>query len=295
MDKLVRFSKLLFFICLSVFVFRPNNAKAQVMEVGVAGGLAYYIGDIVPGRHFEQSDFAFGASLRYYQNSRWAFRFQYSNINISASDIKSQVRPERGLAFSSKVNDFALMAEFNFLDYVTGSGKNKISPYIFGGVSFFTFKSVHPDGTALLHEQTTTNAQGETTTQLVGMEGKAYNSFSFSIPFGVGVKYSLCKRIGVTLEWRIHKTFTDYLDDIHGIYPQNDVVGTNVVGTNGYNYTDPNNNYEPGMQRGHGTAESILVNSDWFSMLGLTISYKFNLPQSKKCNAGMNSDYYRYY
>lgn len=273
----MRFSKLLFFICLSVFVFRPNNAKAQVMEVGVAGGLAYYIGDIVPGRHFEQSDFAFGASLRYYQNSRWAFRFQYSNINISASDANSFVRPERGLAFSSKVNDFALLAEFNFFDYMTG-GKSrigKVSPYIFGGLSFFTFNPVHPDGTEL---------------QPLKTEGATYNLYSFSIPFGLGVKYSLGKRIGVTLEWRIHKTFTDYLDDIHGIYPQNDVVGTN-----GYNYTDPNNNYEPGMQRGHGTAESILVNSDWFSMLGLTISYKFNLPQSKKCNAGMNSDYYRYY
>lgn len=289
MDKLVRFSKLLAFLSLLVFVSKPYEAKAQTIEVGVTGGLSYYIGDIIPARHFYQSDFAFGASLRYYQNSRWAFRFQYSNINISASDIKSQVRPERGLAFSSKVNDFALMAEFNFLDYVTGSGKNKISPYIFGGVSFFTFKSVHPDGTALLHEQTTTNEQGETTTQLVGMEGKAYNSFSFSIPFGVGVKYSLCKRIGVTLEWRIHKTFTDYLDDIHGLYPEQDYI------VDGYNYTDPTDNYEPGMQRGNGAAESILINSDWFSMFGLSVSYKFNLPKSKKCNAGMNSDYYRYY
>lgn len=263
------------------------------MEVGATAGLSYYVGDINPSYHFAQSNFGFGASLRYYQGSRWAFRFQYSNMNLSAADEKSTFRPERGLAFNSKVNDFALLAEFNFFDYWTGSRRNRVTPYIFGGVSFFTFKSVHPDGTAFLHELTITDSEtGISTTEIVGAEGKAYKPYSFSIPFGVGVKYSLCKRIGVTLEWRIHKTFTDYIDDIHGLYPEQDYI---YVGDNGYNYTDPTNNYEPGMQRGNGAAESILINSDWYSMLGLSFSFKFNLPKSNKCHVGMEDNYYRYY
>lgn len=256
-------------------LFTSQDAKSQIVEIGATAGASYYIGDINPGLHFAQSEFGWGASIRYYQSPRWAFRFQYSNLNLSASDAKSSFRPERGLAFTDKVNDFSIMAEFNFFDYWTGSKRNFITPYIFAGVSVFTFDPMTPDGKPLQPIQT---------------EGVDYNLVSMSVPFGIGLKYSLGKRVGLTLEWRLHKTFTDYIDDIHGVYPEPEMVNGNYI------YSDPTGNYEPGMQRGNGTTDSSLgFNCDWYGMLGLSVSYKFNLPKKKGCSTGSDTRFYRYY
>lgn len=248
----------------------PFEAKGQVIEVGVSGGLSYYVGDINPRKHFSDSQLAWGVLTRYYSSSRWAFRLSYSNINITGSDAVAKFRPERGLDFKAKLHDISIVAEFNFFDYWTGSRRNYVSPYILGGISTFFFKNTPADGTDLHSMDMWT-------------EGVKYSNMSFAIPFGVGVKYSIGKRLGLALEWRMNKTFTDYIDDVHGLYPETDVV------VDDYNYTDPTDNYEPGMQRGNS------FDNDWFSYLNVSVVYKFNLPKSGNCNVGVDSKYFRYY
>ena len=234
------------FLFIALCFVMPKSLSAQIMEIGATGGASYYIGDINPSKHFLQSEMAYGASLRYYQNLRWAFRLQYSQVNLTSSDEKVAFRPERNLSFTSKVNDFSFIAEFNFFNYWTGSDKDFITPYIFAGVSFLTFNSTDLQGRALQPQQN---------------EGVSYNTYSWSIPFGLGVKYSLTKRLGATLEWRMHKTFTDYIDDIEGYYLD-----------------------RPEMQRGNGNSHVFGYNCDWYGILGLTISYKFNLPKKTVCH-----------
>ena len=39
-----------------------------------------------------------------------------------------------------------------------------------------------------------------------------------NIPFGIGGKLSIGKKVGLTVFWEMHKTFTDYLDDISTTY-----------------------------------------------------------------------------
>lgn len=276
----MKISKL--FLMISVMMLSMlthREAKSQIVEIGATAGLSYYIGDINPSLHFAQSDLALGASLRYYQSSRWAFRFQYSNLNLSATDLESSYRPERELGFQSNVNDFSLIAEFNFFDYWTGSKRGFITPYIFAGVSVFKFNP---------HYYNPNYPDDATPLQPICTEGQAepYSLVSWSIPFGVGVKYSLHKRVGLTLEWRLHKTFTDYIDDISGVYPEPALVNGN------YKYSDPTGNYEVGMQRGNGAVSSLGYNCDWFGTLALTISYKFNLPKKKGCSTGISGRYY---
>lgn len=234
------------FLFLALSFLMPKDLSSQIMEVGATGGLSYYIGDINPSKHFKQSEIAFGGVVRYYQSLRWAFRFQYSRFNLSSSDEIVAFRPERNLSFQSKVDDFALMAEFNFFDYWTGSKKDIITPYIFAGVSLLSFNSTDLEGNALQPQMN---------------EGVQYSTLSWSVPFGIGLKYSLTKRLGATLEWRIHKTFTDYIDDIEGYYFDN-----------------------PNVQRGNGNSHVFGYNCDWYSILGLTISYRFNLPYKAVCH-----------
>ena len=228
------------FLLLVLSFMMPKNLKSQIMEVGVSGGLSYYIGDINPSKHFSLSQYAFGGTLRYYQNLRWAFRLQYSKYDLKSSDKEIAFMPERGISFYSKVNDFSFVTEFNFFDYWTGSEKDFITPYILAGISCFNFN--------------TTAYEGTETLEPVG------NKWSWSIPFGLGVKYSLSKRIGTTIEWRIHKTFTDEIDS----------VVDNII----------NDGKEE-------INESFGYKCDWIGTLELSIVYKFNLPRKVNCHSGI--------
>lgn len=256
----------------------PRKACAQILEVGGSVGLSYYMGDINPKKPFVQSNLGWGALVRYYDGTRWAFRLAYSNLQLDCSDKASGYRPERGLSFHNNVHDIAFIAEFNFFDYFTGSKRNGLSPYIFGGVSVLLFNPKADDGTELCSILTDTNdddmIDGTTTTT------SKFRKVAASIPFGIGVKYSLSKRIGVAAEWRWHYAITDWLDDCHGYYPRY------KSGNEAVQYADPTgfvadangDNEISHIQRGNS------ADNDWYSYLNVSITYKFNLPNGKDCN-----------
>jgi len=292
-----------------------NKTEAQVLEVGVTGGLSSYYGDLNPIIPFNQAKFGFGGMVRYYQSSRWAFRFAYSNMTITATDEKVGIKPERGLGFKTNLNDFSLIAEFNFLDYITGSRRNFITPYLFAGVSFVTFNPKALDGTELYNILTDVNSYKDKDGNVIHADGtityvdtnnpshgdfnqnasenggEKYSRFSGSLPFGLGVKYSVNRRIGLALEWRVHWAWTDWLDDCSGYYPYwND-------GDAWAQYADPSGKITEQLggndigflQRGDS------VKYDFYSFLNFTVAFKFNLPKSKKCNVGTDKKYSTYY
>lgn len=242
-------------------LFTPLKAQViQEFEIGFFGGGAYYIGDINPRKHFNDIKPALGFVARFEAGTRWAFRFNYTNSEITASDLKVKYREERMLAFKTTINDFSLLAEFNFLPYFIGSKRNYFTPYIFGGFSVFLYEPRTLDGEKLRPIQT---------------EGSDYNKMSMSIPFGFGFKYSLAKRIGIALEWRMHKTFTDYIDDVSDVYPG--PIGGRIT-SNRPDLSDPSGNYQPGMQRGN------KKDNDWFSYAGVMITYKIRIVKKQNCN-----------
>ena len=242
------------------FVFiLPNITSAQTLEVGISGGASYYIGDLNPALPYNQSQLAYGALARYNIDNRWSVKFAYTRGKIQGDDLKTNAVANRELNFKTKINDFSLVAEFNFWEYFTGSKRNYFTPYIFGGVGFFTFKPYNFSGVDL-------KASG-TEGQNVGFDGRTpYNLWSISIPFGFGFKYSLSNRLALGLEWGMRKTLTDYIDDVSTTYY-----------THGDEVSDPTGEYYEGMQRGN---ESTM---DWYNFTLLSITYKFNLYGSKKC------------
>lgn len=254
----------IFFLLLMAFLM-PIKTDAQIIEVGATGGLSYYIGDINPKKHFSQNDLGFGAVVRYYQNFRWAFRFQYSNMSLASSDEIAAFRPERGFSFNSNINDFALMAEFNFFDYWTGSNRNYITPYIFAGVSYFTYKTSLPENMEYDSDGNIVQAYDSNGEAFTMEEYEILPKGSnFSIPFGIGVKYSLFRRVGMSLEWRIQKTFTDEIDKVVDNYNIEIGKDNNLI----YN------------------KEPIGYKCDWFGTLELSITYRFNLPKKDACYSG---------
>ena len=197
---------------------------------------------------------------------RSAFRFAYSNLQLNGSDEKSGYRPERGLSFKTNVHDFALIAEFNFFDYFTGSRRNGLSPYLFGGLSVFYFNPKAHDGKELHDEITDVEYDKDDNEYKVN-----YSLVNLSIPFGIGVKYSVNKKLGTALEWRWDLTVTDWLDDFHAYYPSDN-----------NEYSDPtnftNNSGDLYIQRGNKS------DNDWYGYLNFSLTYKFILPGGKDCN-----------
>ena len=256
-------------IVLIIILLTAGITKAQTFEIGGFAGASYYNGELNPALPYNQAQLAYGGLLRYNINSRWATKFSYYRGELKGSDETGGWVEDRDLNFKSKINDFSLVAEFNFWEYYTGSKKSYIAPFIFGGISYFTFNSTSFGGADL-------KAAG-TEGQNSGFDGRSpYNQYSFAIPFGFGFKYSVSERIGVTFEWGMRKTFTDYIDDISTTYY---LVGENINPDNTNEVlSDPTMTHKPNEQRGDDK------NNDWYNYTGITLTYKFDLRNKKGCN-----------
>ena len=274
-----KFRFLLILSCLAIF----SQANAQfddpkTLEVGPHVGVSYYMGDLNPMLPFAQAQLQYGGLVRFNYNNRWTFRFDYSRATVTASDEVIKWRPDRGLNFTSIINDFSLVAEFNFLEYYTGNPKKNVSPYIFGGVSVFQYTAFAEVNGILvdLSDYATEGPADPETKWYDKMFGKT-SPIGVSIPFGMGVKFSISRHMAGTVEWRMQKTFTDYLDDVATVYPEQHAVYTAEDGTT-YDLSDPTGNYLAGQQRGNSAF------NDWFGMARVSLTWKFNLPDRRGCN-----------
>jgi hypothetical protein len=155
------------------------------------------------------------------------------------------------LNFESTITEIGLQVEINFFEYFIGSKKNRITPYIFGGASGFLFS---PKGRV---DGALTNLGS------LNLEGvqNSYKGYAFSMPFGIGVKYSVNKLIGVGAEWGMRKTSTDYLDNVSTTYAN----------------ASPTNGIKAGMQRGNSR------DTDWYSFAGASLTVKIRMLTKEKC------------
>ena len=270
---------LLILSCLAIFA--QANAQfddPKTLEIGPHAGMGYYMGDLNPTLPFAQAQLQYGGLVRFNYDNRWTFRFDYSRVTVTADDTKLSWRPERGLNFTSKINDFSLVAEFNFLEYYTGNPKKNVSPYIFGGISVFQYTVFANVGDQFvnLSDYATEGPEPADAKWYDKMFGKT-SPVGISIPFGMGVKFSVSRHMAATVEWRMQKTFTDYLDDVATVYPEQHATYTDENGEV-YDLTDPTGNYLAGQQRGNSAF------NDWFGMARVSLTWKFNLPDGRGCN-----------
>jgi len=261
---------------LFVFFIMFLSGQAQLEIGGFVGG-SYYIGEINPKIPFRQTNLGFGVLFRYALNSRWAVKLNIYEGVLTGDDKIVKFNEGRSLKFKSDIMELGGVAEFNFLPYFTGSTKNYVTPYIFGGVGVvFHIAKV---GDVKLRDKYTEGQEFADELEPDNSSERNYSHAAFCIPFGVGVKYSFSKRIAVSLEWGMRKTFSDYIDDISYTYYQYPDAYTE--GSSDYNdllYSDPNLDHEPNMQRGNSE------NDDWYSFAGLTITYNINLKNRNKCS-----------
>lgn len=195
-------------------MFCPVIAFSQQrFHVTLFGGLSNYAGDLQDHRFtLQQSNFAFGAGIKYDITPNVAVRLAYNHGTVEGADKKSTdpLLQARNLSFISRINEGSLLFEYTPLNMED----HTISPFIFGGVAVFHFNPYAYDSTGnkVYLKPLSTEGQG------VDPDRKPYNLTQFAIPVGVGVKFRINENTVLAYELSARKTFTDYLDDVSSTY-----------------------------------------------------------------------------
>ncbi len=250
----------------------PSLASiGQVNELGLTGGVAYYIGDLNPTKHYpKDTKLAYGIVYRNNLNDRFAVRLQglIGTLQAYDSNASDSLQVLRNLHFKSRLIETSLLLEINFFKYRSrGKDSRKWTPFVFGGIAYFrsnpqallddTWYDLQPLGT---------EGQGTST------GGEVYAVDHMAIPFGMGIKVNL-GRIDIQLEWGMRRTWTDYIDDVSGKYVNNAVLAfengplaAQLADRSGLEGAIPG--YD-----NTGRARGDVNTRDWYVYNGLSITY----------------------
>ncbi len=196
---------------ISITITGKSQART---EIGLNTGLSVYYGDLNESALFYSPKVYYGFLIKRNFDERYAVQLALNNVKLGVDEPKvnivDQIYPVN--SFDSRVWDVVLQTEFNFLPYSPLElKKDFISPYITAGVGVIFFSG-----------------------------GK-----SLTVPFGLGIKVKIDRRLGIGSEWTFRKTFTDVIDN-----------GTESIKTDEYS--------------------SLIHNNDWFSIIGIFVTYNIS-------------------
>lgn len=131
----------------------------------------------------------------------------------------------RNLHFRNDLKEFALIGTYDFNPGGrTPRDRPKLTPYALLGIGLVAH---NPKAlTARTAEGQPSEAQQWVALQPLGTEGqgqpgyeKPYSLVTIAVPVGVGLRYKLSAEFDLAAEIRMTPTFSDYLDDVGGPYP----------------------------------------------------------------------------
>lgn len=244
-----------------------SNSHAQQWEIGVFSGVSNYQGDLAPDILPKESHTAAGLVIRrnLSKNPYLAFTYSATYGKVSGKDSNFTYLRPRNLEFSSTILEGSLQAEYNFFRFETGIRPKQFTPYLATGLSMFLFNPM-----AKGIELVTMSTEGQ---EVIPGAPKLYKLYQAAIPMTGGFKWHSHKHWNINLSGSFRKTFTDYLDDVGGKYPDFALL-EKKKGIESVNFSDPSvftnkgvHLGKPGYQRGNPDTK------DWYLFLGLTINY----------------------
>jgi hypothetical protein len=246
-----------------LFFAYVSTMTAQRHELGVFVGAANYNGELNPGPlNLNFLHPGFGVMYRYNKNKFVSYKLEAFYGWVSGDDAKSKdsFQIQRNLSFFSHVLDFSGEVEFNFFPFIPGTQEIYFTPYIFAGFTIFQFNP-----TANL---------GDTNYALEPLhtEGGGYSRVAAALPFGGGFKMSVTQIINIGFELGVRRTYTGYLDDVNGVYPDPKVFAGNPAAAALSNRSNIPSEVLVGKQRGNQSGE------DWYMFAGFWITFNvFNI------------------
>jgi hypothetical protein len=222
----------------------------------------------------------------------FALRLEATFGQVTADDkVLEKVAPttfgryERNLNFKSKITDFMLGVEIHPLYIINRNDEDKapprFSPYLYGGVGFFSFKPQTTLGGKTVDLQPlSTEGQGFAEYP----DRKPYKLNQINIPFGAGIKYELSSTLNLRAEFIYRKLNTDYLDDVSTEYIDPNLYANYFTGaklTNALLLNDRQYELMPSHITKVGDQRGNPKNNDGFFTFNLKIGYSFGRERIK--------------
>jgi outer membrane protein W len=177
------------FICFFTF----GSIHAQIHEIGIFLGGSNFIGDVGSTTYIAPNEPVFGILYKWNKSPRHAYRFSYTQSQISENDNDSNDpgRYNRGYSFTNDIKELSAGLEFNFFDFNLHDERQKFTPYIYTGISYFMYDNLYIDS-------------GETK--------KDDTKSTIAIPITLGFKTNFARNFVLGLETGARYTFTDNID-----------------------------------------------------------------------------------
>lgn len=156
----------------------------------------------------------------------------YDSI-LKSVQLSTSGRYERNLSFKSDILEVSLLTEiyplFIFIDWQNReSSPPKISPYLLGGIGFFSFNpTTILQGKQIDLQPLSTEGQGFSEYS----ERKRYKLQQINFPVGAGIKYELSATVNLRAEGVYRILSTDYLDDVSTNYIDPALYAKYFIGT----------------------------------------------------------------
>ena len=257
-----------------------SSVYGQSREMGIMIGVMNYKGDLQKSTYASQNNLpGFGFLYRRSYSNHWAFKTAISYGHVKGDDSQSDdpFNKNRNLNFKTTILEGTGQFEFNFFPYQTANPSTIFTPYMSVGLSVFKFnpKALYNGGYVEL-QPLGTEGQGT----VANPDKKLYKRTNLAFVFGGGFKWKIGRRWSVVLESVVRKTYTDYLDDVSGVYADPNAIRVEY-GKTAYFLSDrsivKNNNGNIGRQRGDNT------NRDWYHFTGVQFTYTLSKHYIDQC------------
>lgn len=222
--------------------FRQSSYwKTHRQEIEFGFGVSNFLGEL-GGRNQIGSPFVWDLELsktrpaasfgyRYYIARKMAFRGRLTYGVLAGNDnlTTEPFRQNRNLSFKSDIYEASLVFELHLyreelghvydLRGVKGTKSSRVGLYFFLGVGGFYFDPKAQFNNAYVRlKPLGTEGQG------LPNGADEYENLQVCVPMGIGVRKAMSKAWSAGLELQYTKTFTDYIDDVSGVYYDNDAI-----------------------------------------------------------------------
>ncbi|ADB41085.1 DUF6089 family protein [Spirosoma linguale] len=232
-------------IALSLIYISLTNVRAQYRvrhslipysEVGIGAGSAIYRGDLAPISQLVQPiaplpRWNIGLHYTRHLTPYFSARASFTWIRLVGDDYtynkdnpnRNPVQFHRNLHFRNDLKELAVSGIYQFRPETPRPDQRPfLTPYLTLGLAL-----VAHNPQARIPTRLSGDGLGEwTDLQPLGTEGqgqpgyaKPYSLITLAIPVGMGLRWKLNQRLNVSAELSFRYTFTDYLDDVSGLYP----------------------------------------------------------------------------
>jgi hypothetical protein len=230
-------NKLIFNLLVLILCYTHTTAQSK-FEVGFALNTMQYEGEIGGRFPFIYNDLhnptsrpriGGGINFGYHLTDFLSLRGVLNIGSVQAADrlLTPSADPSivfklaRNLSFRSSIVEAGVSGEFYPLPIIFnrwGQNLGRFNPYLIGGFNVFRFnpKSLYIDPTGATYWVELKPLRTEGQGMNLPNAPSEYSLTSFSIPFGIGVRFNVNDYTSVALEWVNRRTFTDYLDDVSG-------------------------------------------------------------------------------